>query len=317
MQGEGLLWLPLGAAFLYTISTLFLKRALEAGTGPMRATFVTNILFALVFLPGLWFAEAPISTELMITSLVASLLFFGGQVLTVLAVEKGDVSVATPLMGTKVIFVALFLSLMLGEPPSFAVWFGAFLCAGAVFLLRGETVTERRRLLPAILLGLASAMVFGAADVFVQRGGGEFGFTPFVPIMFGLIPLYSLGLIPFFKRPLRAISREAWKWLLISGFIVAVQAQMMALAISLYGNATLVNILYSTRGIWSVALVGMAGAWFAIREQKTPRAALLRRLIGSLLLVLAVVIALYGRESSSAGDIGPIEAHESAADLSQ
>ena len=63
-------------------------------------------------------------------------------------------------------------------------------------------------------------------------------------------------------------------------------------AISLFGKATEVNVIYSTRGLWSVVAVWWIGHWFKNREQHLPRAVLLRRLAGAILLTAAVAMVL-------------------------
>ena len=53
--------------------------------------------------------------------LAAACLFIAGQTLTFLALERGDVSIATPVLGSKTIYVAWFSSLLGARLP----WLGA------------------------------------------------------------------------------------------------------------------------------------------------------------------------------------------------
>jgi hypothetical protein len=59
-----------------------------------------------------------------------------------------------------------------------------------------------------------------------------------------------------------------------------------------FGEATLVNILYATRGMWTVATVWTVGHWFGNDERGQGHAVMGRRLIGSAVLVGAVVLAV-------------------------
>ena len=47
---------------------------------------------------------------------VAGALFFAGQVFTLLALTTGDVSVATPVLGLKIVLVALLSVVLIGDP---------------------------------------------------------------------------------------------------------------------------------------------------------------------------------------------------------
>ena len=59
----------------------------------------------------------------------------------------------------------------------------------------------------------------------------------------------------------------------------------IAFAIMTYGEATLVNILYTSRGIWTIALVWMVGHWFGNTEHTHGPKVMIRRLVGSGLIL--------------------------------
>src|SRR5205814_2153574 len=99
---------PLGAALGYAFAALMLKRGTE-GAGPWRVNFSTNWVQATLF-SLLWFVptEHPASFSNASHAVISGAVFFIGQIFTFLALSRGDVSVATPVLGSKVIFVALF-----------------------------------------------------------------------------------------------------------------------------------------------------------------------------------------------------------------
>ena len=70
--------------------------------------------------------------------LAAAVTFFVGQLFTFAALRKGDVSVATPLLGAKVIFVALLNSIVFGESVGLKWWMAAFICTAGIFLVTGS-----------------------------------------------------------------------------------------------------------------------------------------------------------------------------------
>ena len=119
------LLLPLLSSLLYVGGALFLKQAGGYGVGLWRTTFVTNLICGASF-NVLWFLGGKFpSVALWWQPSVAALLFFAGQILSFLAIECGDVSVATPVFGVKVVIVAVFVTLVLHETVSVALWLAA------------------------------------------------------------------------------------------------------------------------------------------------------------------------------------------------
>ena len=66
----------------------------------------------------------------------------------------------------------------------------------------------------------------------------------------------------------------------------------IAFAIMSYGEATLVNILYTSRGIWTIAIVWICGPWFGNTERSHGSKVMIRRLVGSGLILVAVKLAV-------------------------
>src|SRR6185503_6184125 len=109
------LLLPFSASLLYVFGAIYLKDASIRGVGVWRTTVVTNVIFALVFsslwmIGGRWPEPA-----VWIQPAAAAFLFLGGQVLALVALQRGDVSVATPVMDLKVVLVAFFVTWILGD----------------------------------------------------------------------------------------------------------------------------------------------------------------------------------------------------------
>jgi hypothetical protein len=64
------------------------------------------------------------------------------------------------------------------------------------------------------------------------------------------------------------------------------QTTMVIMTIGLTGQATLVNILYSTRSLWSVLIDRLSGG-------KGAKEFLIARSIGAILLTAAVILAMW------------------------
>src|ERR1700722_3248824 len=99
---------PLGSALGYGFAAIMLKRGTD-GAGPWRVNFLTNFVQAALF-SLLWIfpVEHPASLTNVSHAMLSGAIFFIGQIFTFLAISRGDVSVATPVLGSKVIFVAFF-----------------------------------------------------------------------------------------------------------------------------------------------------------------------------------------------------------------
>jgi drug/metabolite transporter (DMT)-like permease len=284
--------LPLAAALGYTFAALMLKRATERGVGPWRVTFLTNWIAALVFAPWWFTGGAEVSWENTAHAVACGGAFFTGQIFTFLALTRGDVSVATPVLGTKVLFVALFGVLLAGEKLTPALWLAALITAVATALLGGEPGRSATHLARSLAYGFTAAAAFALSDSLQQRWVGPAGFGHFAPIMFLTIAVLGCGLVPFFRAPLRAMPAASWRWALGGGFLLSVQATAMVYAITTYREVTVTNILYNTRGMWSVVLVWVIGHWFDNSERAHGPRVMLRRLLGAAMLLSAVFLCV-------------------------
>lgn len=296
--------LPLASGFGYVVAVLLVKRASAHGVGLWRTAFISNLAMGLCFAP-LWaLGGQPIDLAHLWQPLLFAALFFVGQVFTFAALA-GDVSLATPVLGLKILFVASASSLLLTDAVRPAWWVAAACATAAVILLQwvprgasglvpvkpADNAPHPRRV---VLLAALAALAFALADVLVQRFTPEWGPGRFLPLAFGAVALLSFGLIPFFHAPLRTLPAAAWPWLLPGAVLLAVQASGMAWTMGNYGRATAANILYSTRGLWSVLAVGLLGGWLGTAgERKLPPGVFRRRLVGAVLMFAAIALVTF------------------------
>ncbi|MEO6785078.1 MAG: hypothetical protein ABI318_03005 [Chthoniobacteraceae bacterium] len=97
-----LIVLPLLGAFLFTFGALLLKRASDFGAGLWRTAFICNCIASVLFASLLGFGGPPVRWELLWQPLCIALCLFAGMLAQFIALEKGDVSVAVPVLGLKV-----------------------------------------------------------------------------------------------------------------------------------------------------------------------------------------------------------------------
>jgi drug/metabolite transporter (DMT)-like permease len=286
---------PLLSAGLYAVAAIALKRATGDGAGPWRVAFVTNCLQALVCLPLWLLPAAPFAWEHLGHAVVAGGTFFVGQIFTFLALSRGDVSVATPVLGAKVIFVAFFTIVVIGAAIPAAWWAAAVLTAGATALMGGGKAQGRGdgAFARSLLYGFSAATAFALTDVLTQKWAPAWGFAHFAPVIFVTVGLLSFLLIPHFRGRLRDLSPTTWAWLIPGAVLLSAQAAGVAYSIMNFGAATRVNILYASRGVWTVVLVWGVGHWFGNEERARGHGIMARRLCGSLLLLSAIILVLH------------------------
>ncbi len=286
--------LPLTAAALYALSSIFIKVAMGAGVGITRTLFISNWVFLFVVGP-LWLATGFGSPDwsLWWVPLFAGTAAFCGALLTFVALKFGDVSVATPLLGVKVLFVALLSTVILRESVPLTWWLGAVMTAAAIYLLGGVPAGEARRNMAfTVLASMGAAFGFALLDIAAAGWAGRFGLFPFMFYTQLVVALGSAVLLPFFSAPLREVSVRAWKWLTLGSVIVAAQFVLMAWTLSTFGKPTGVNILYGSRGLWSVLLILAIGPLLGNFERDAGRSVIARRLLGSILLLAAIAVVV-------------------------
>lgn len=293
MHFQPSLILPLACALIYVFGALMVRRAAALGVGVWRTSFLSNWIIALLFVP-VWFEAGggwhPLVDYWQPAATAA--LFFGGQAFTFMALRQGDVSVVTPVMGTKVILVALFSSLLrVGEVP-LQWWFGALLSTAAIGLLHLGGESHRRHVGRTALLAFASAASFSLGDVLMQKWVPVWGLGSYFPPMFLFVGLLSCAFMPLFSAPLRALDKAAWRWVGPGALLLALNNAGVVLALVIVGSATAVNIVYSVRGLFSVLLVWSIGHWFASEEKHLAGGVLGLRLAGAALMVAAIVLVL-------------------------
>ena len=104
--------LALSAGLAYAFSALLAKRAMELGAGTSRSLIYSNWITALFFLPYPLLADSPLQNSDFQNGAILGGIFFTAQSLCFAALRSGDASMVTPIMGSKSVFVALFLFLL-------------------------------------------------------------------------------------------------------------------------------------------------------------------------------------------------------------
>lgn len=284
--------LPLCAAFIYVISALLIKRACGFNLGVWRTTFIANFIVATINSP-LWLLGGSFHAELLWQPAVIGALLVGGQLLQFFAIERGDVSVAVPVFGIKVVLVAFFTTLLLSETVGAKLWIAAVLSVVALTCLnRRDAARPSRHVGVTLLSGGLGSICFALFDVLVQKWTPAWGIGRMLPLIFFFGALLSFTLVPFFRAPLRDIPRAIWPWLGTGAALLGMQSALFIGSIAIYQRATSANIIYSARGLFSVLAVWLIGQWFANYERHAGSVVLRWRLAGALLMLAAIALVI-------------------------
>jgi drug/metabolite transporter (DMT)-like permease len=282
--------IPLACAILYPIGTLLMKRAIDKGAD-MPSTLIANFWgMALVFALAFPLESRPIPWELAWQPLLIGLTSFGGQGCAILAFASGDLTVATPALGSKVLMVALLTEALLGLSVPLPWWIAASLSFAAVFFLQAGAPHLRRGTLRALVFSLLAAAFFALGDVLIQKWAPRWGAFHFLPPMALATAVYSLALVPRLRAAPWALPAGGFQWLAAGSLVLGLQSLLLTAVIGAYGQVTLVNIVFSSRGLWNFVLIWFAGHWFRNTERAAGGAVMARRLVGAGLMFAAIVI---------------------------
>jgi drug/metabolite transporter (DMT)-like permease len=285
------LLIPLLCAMIYPLATLFLRRSLDGGADLWGSLAVNFWVMALVFLAVAPLDSTPVPWNLWWQPALVGVLSFAGQSFGFKAISSGDLTVATPAMGSKVLLVALLTVALLGLEVPVLWWVAAGLSFAAVLLLQGGPSGGRRNVWMTLTWSVAAAASFALGDVLIQRWAPGWGVFHFVPAFAVVTAFLSVGLLPFARKPIFSFPRNAWVWLLPGTLLMALQSLGLTVAIGLYGKAALANIVFSSRGLWNFLLIFFLGAWFGNREREAGGKVMVLRLLGAALMFAAVVLA--------------------------
>jgi drug/metabolite transporter (DMT)-like permease len=282
------------AALGYTLASFFLKASMLRGATSGQVNLTANIALGLVVQPLWFFASADIANPPLWLPAITCFTFFLGQVFTFAALSSGDVSVATPVLGTKVILVTFFNAILFATPVSARWWIASIAASVAVATIAvGTPHGERGAAFRTGALALISAGCFSFTDVLVQRWAGTYDPMVFLPAMFGGVSVLStLWYAAMDRRAFHPPSR-ARAALGIGSAFLGVQCALMFLSLAWTRDATAANVVYSLRSLLSVVLAGSIGAAFGLRESALPLPILVLRGVGASLLFGAIALILW------------------------
>ncbi len=293
------LFLPLIAAIIYAGASMLLKKGLDLGAHPVWCFHINNVAGTLCFLPMALFQKTPVDWAHWYHPALTGVMFFVGGWFTFAAMRRGHVSLVTPILGSKVIFAALGIVLFIGSGMNTMLWIAAALTTLGIFLM-GVTdlhTPPGKRLAGPVSMALISAMLYAFSDVLIQKWAGSFGRQAFLVMQ--SVTCGSLSLIAAPLSP--SLPKLNWntglRWAALGSLFIGIQSLFMGSALGFFDDALRVNIVYATRGMWSLMMVAWLGPLIAVHERKQSGRAYALRVIAGLLLLTAVVFAILGKPS--------------------
>lgn len=289
------LLLPLAAAIIYSLGSIVLKRSLAEGVSLDQSFHLTNICLGICFLPLLLLETQPVEWRHIGKPIAMGAAFFVGNWLTFLAICRGDVSLVTPVLGTKVVFVAIGVTLLTGAAPTPPLWLAAVLAMAGIFLMSLTDIRGGQKVGFTIAVTLVSAVFFGLNDVIVAIWAEEFGVYSFLAIGSMTVTILTLTWWVCQGRPSLRLNGAKRNWMVAGAILISIQAVAIGIALGAFRDPTGVNVVYASRGIWIILMLIIFGTALGNREHRAAGRGFIWRVCGTLVLTAAIIIAVIER----------------------
>ncbi len=282
------------AGFSMGIKVMLRYRLCDAG----YVIFGINIASGLFAAAALLFIQEFIPSQAMIAFAAMTGFVFAGHWLFSKALQEGDVSLVTPLLGLKIPMVALLAGIWLKEAFTGGIYLSIGLSSLAVVFFglgRQQKAQGGHGSHPLLAIGLAvlAALSYSIGDIFTRKTV-EF-MSPFTGLLWlqlfmGIIGMMILALPGY--RQYRVHKVDYLVFSAVGAMLLGGIGLYMA-AIHLAGNVTIPNIILSWRGLF-VFILGLIWNRFASipMERQSGRIYLLR-LAGTGLLLAALIFLFF------------------------
>lgn len=284
---SGAVWLPLIGAALHPLLGWCIQQAAARGVRLTVTVAVANLITGFIFFCYLepegdwhlsgrdWWAVGN------------GVLFFFGQWFSTQSVKSGDLAVHSSALGMKVVIVG-FCSMLVGlEPSSWNLISGVILATFAVFLVSGGSAEGWRTHRATVGLTLLACLFFGLNDFLTGWQSRGIGAARWLMLMMGTSGIVSAVLLLRRKDQVKALilSPGVGGFVMGAGLLLGIQALLVNLAFSHYGQPTLSNVVYSSRGLMAVAFLYLIG------RKSDPRF-VRKQTFGAVLMVIALAVVL-------------------------
>jgi len=295
------------AAFCLALAYVFSSQAVRRhrDIGPIGLLCRAHVIMGALSLVGLCFTWSPLvlsNFAAIAWPLIGGVFFYlWGQTCLFLAQRKVDSSRVVPLLGLKLIVLAVINLLILKNATyGFWQWLGIFLTLASTALLNNA---GRRIGIDSFAWVALTCIGYASSDTCITElvhRLQDIGITGLAPssllgafLSYTLCAALSLAILPWLPRQSarvwRTVTPFAFFWLLAMLFLFA--------CFSSIGTVN-GNIIQSTRGLFAI-LIGalLAKAGFTELEEKVTRAVFFRRLLAAFMMIAAIVSFNYNLNS--------------------
>lgn len=280
----------------YVFTRLYVVR--RRGT-VLRLLALSHVLMGVASVAALPFVippRMPAPAQFALPLVGAAAFYLVGQTGLFCLVRHVEASRAAPLLGVKIIVLALIAVLALDRSLASTQWAAVALCAAAALTLNASGTRLSWRAAGWLLL---ACVAYSLSDLCIERlvhslqpAEGVHASVLGVAMVYTICGALGLAVLPAAGgvRPLPDWTYAlpfAFFWLLAMAFLFACFEAI---------GAVFGNILQSTRGIISVAIgAGLARAGLHDLEERVGRAVMLRRVLAALMMSGAIWLYLKGR----------------------
>jgi len=286
--------LALTGAFFFSLSGLFNKQAMAQGCGPLRI-FMIQTWSGALFLSPFLFSGPAMPFSVWWQPMLAAVIWFTGSATYMFTLRSGDLSIIGPVAGTKPVFNAALIALFLRIHVPLTTWIACGLAAVALAVMRTPSSSGSYAFGRTALQTLIAMLLFALSDLIIQRWAPQWGALRFSELMFCSSALFSLSLIPKFGKKFRDLNAASRRNLMIGAPLAALPTIFIGATIGKYGHGAEVNVTYSFHVLITLFIVWMFGRHIGNREHTVGPGAFLRRLVGAVILIAAIILILSGR----------------------
>lgn len=224
-----------------------------------------------------------------------SIFYMLGQLFLFAAIIRSEPSRVSPLLGMKIIILALISTAFFDSTFSLYQWSGIFLSCVAVYMLSN---TGKKITITIFIFVLLACFCYSLSDLSIKQLVSKFDGIPIlkaasfsVAISYILCGIFGIIIFIFYRKN---ITLRTWKYSLpfaVSWFLAIICLfSCFALIGVVFGN-----ILQSTRGIISIVMGFILVRWgFDQMDAHISRAIFVKRILAAVLMTTAVVLYMAG-----------------------
>lgn len=283
----GAVFLPLIGAVLHPLLGWCIQKGTFHGVRLSVIVAIANLVTALIFLLYLHPTGGWEISGRDWWAIGNGVFFFLGQWFSIQSVKTGDLAVHSSALGMKVVIVGFFSMLVGLEPSSWSLVCGVILATVAIFLVSGGSAEGWRAHRVTVGLTLVACLFFGINDFLTGWQSREIGAARWLILMMSTSGVISIGLLFRRGEQLAMLARNPRiaTFVVGAGLLLGLQALVVNLAFSRYGQPTLSNVVFSTRGLMAVLFL------YFIGRKSDPRF-VRKQSAGGVLMVIALAIVL-------------------------